>query len=455
MSNTIRTIILSTVFAALSIGTSYAQKDPGPRPGPAGAGGAIEGLSADETAFFTQALAKFSQTTTVSGAGGTATGLGPAYNGNSCSSCHIQPAIGGTTPSPKSPQNPLPNPEVAFATVDGANNKVPFFVTADGPAREARFPSDGLVHDLYTIQGRSDAPGCVAAQPDFDKAAAENNLVFRIPTPLFGLGLVENTPDTILKANLAADAQTKQWLGIGGVFNTSTNDGTITRFGWKGQNKSMLVFAGEAYNVELGVTSELFPDERTVVTGCMFNGTPEDNTNLVSTVGTASEMSSNIVNFAAFIRLLAPAKPTTSSTLELRGQELFVSVGCALCHTPTLTTADSVYTGMSKTEYHPYSDFALHHMGRGLADGITQVGAGPDQFRTAPLWGVGQRLFFLHDGRTSDLLEAIEEHFSPGAPCAATTKSRDCASEANGVIQQFRALSAVQKQEILDFLRSL
>jgi CxxC motif-containing protein (DUF1111 family) len=97
---------------------------------------------------------------------------------------------------------------------------------------------------------------------------------------------------------------------------------------------------------------------------------------------------------------------------------------------------------MSNVPYHPYSDFALHHMGWGLADGINQGGAGPDQFRTAPLWGVGQRLFFLHDGRTSDLLQAIQAHASNG-------------SEANGVVRQFNNLRPSQVQDLLNFLRSL
>jgi CxxC motif-containing protein (DUF1111 family) len=81
-------------------------------------------------------------------------------------------------------------------------------------------------------------------------------------------------------------------------------------------------------------------------------------------------------------------------------------------------------------------------MGQGLADGITQGGAGPDEFRTAPLWGVGQRVFFLHDGRTSNLVEAIEDHRSPG-------------SEANKVIENFNRLSAQEQQVIINFLRSL
>jgi CxxC motif-containing protein (DUF1111 family) len=97
---------------------------------------------------------------------------------------------------------------------------------------------------------------------------------------------------------------------------------------------------------------------------------------------------------------------------------------------------------MSGQTVNLFSDLLVHHMGQGLADGITQGGAGPDEFRTAPLWGVGQRVFFLHDGRTSNLVEAIEDHRSPG-------------SEANKVIENFNRLSAQEQQVIINFLRSL
>ena len=142
-----------------------------------------------------------------------------------------------------------------------------------------------------------------------------------------------------------------------------------------------------------------------------------------------------------------------------------------MCHTPSLTTAASPYTGMSNTTYQPYSDFAVHHMGSNLADGIVQGQAGPDQFRTAPLWGLGQRLFFLHDGRTSDLLQAIEAHQSPGSSCVVSQSSlqfnansesfqissqgHTCGSEANAVVGNFNGLQNSQKQDLLNFLRSL
>jgi CxxC motif-containing protein (DUF1111 family) len=462
-----------------------AQVDPGPRGGPAGAGSYYDSLNANEQNFFTQAKLRFQEVDSVSGnmPGETGSGLGPTFNGNSCSMCHAQPTIGGSSPGLKSPQNPIPNPQVALATLDGANNNVPPFISASGPVREARFITvsgqsngtlDGGVHGLYTIQGRRDAPGCSIAQPNFAQEMANHNVIFRIPTPLFGLGLVENTPDSTLAANLAANGGQKNAMGIGGTLNVSANDGTVTRFGWKAQNKSLMIFAGEAYNVEQGVANEVFMNERSAVPGCVFNGTPEDSSVIVyngGQTGTVSEMSSDVVNFAAFIRLSAAAAPSTASASERNGQKLFTSVGCALCHSPLLTTAASPFTGMSNETYAPYSDFAVHHMGSNLADGIVQGLAGPDEFRTAPLWGVGQRLFFLHDGRTSDLLQAIEAHQSPGSSCVvsqssqqfnansesfqASSQNRACGSEANAVIGNFSALPPSQKQDILNFLRSL
>jgi CxxC motif-containing protein (DUF1111 family) len=458
-------------FLVLGAGTLRAQTDPGPRGGPAGAGGAYPTLNVNEKSFFNQALVRFQEIDSVTGTepGTNGGGLGPTFNGNSCTQCHAQPAVGGSSPGFSSKQNSVPNPQVALATLYGAANTVPSFITANGPVREARFVSDGGVHDLYTIQGRRDAPGCTLAQPNFAAALASSNVIFRIPTPTFGLGLVENTPDLTLQANLAATQSARAALGIGGSFNTSGNDGTITRFGWKAQNKSLLIFSGEAYNVEIGVSNENFPNERSAVSGCVFNPTPEDATNIVNptaggTFGTGSQMSSDIVNFAAFMRLTAPPTPTTASSSEQTGQSLFSSVGCALCHSTSLTTAASIFTGMGGVTYHPFSDFAIHHMGSNLADGITQGSAGPDQFRTAPLWGLGQRLFFLHDGRTSDLLQAIEAHGcgfnfggfqTSGSAPAPTSGNQNCGSEAQGVIEKFNSLNSSQQQDILNFLRSL
>ncbi len=436
-------------------GNILGQSDPGPRGGPASAGGTFSGQTPNEALLFSQTTIRFREVDSVSGgiAGEAGVGLGPTFNGNSCAQCHAQPALGGSSPGIASKQNSVHNPQVALATLDGATNTVPSFIKFDGPVREARFVKnpdgspDGGVHGLFTIAGRKDAKGCNLAQPDFEAAQDANNVIFRIPTPTFGLGLVEITPDLTLQMNLASTAAARGKLGIGGRFNSSGNDGTITRFGWKAQNKSLLVFAGEAYNVEQGVSNENFPNERSAVPGCVFNPQPEDATNLTDpdtslNTGTASKMSSDVVNFALFMQLLAPPAPATSSSSELAGQAAFNSIGCVLCHSQSLTSGSGNFTGMSHVTYHPYSDFAIHHMGEGLQDGVSQGAAGGDEFRTAPLWGVGQRLFFLHDGRTSDLLQAIQAHKSDG-------------SEVNEVVENFNALPAVQKQNILNFLRSL
>ena len=112
------------------------------------------------------------------------------------------------------------------------------------------------------------------------------------------------------------------------------------------------------------------------------------------------------------MRFLAPPSRGPIDNTVMQGSNQFVNVGCARCHTVTLQTGASPFPALANQTIHPYSDFALHHMGPGLADQISQGLAGGDEFRTAPLWGLGQRLFFLHDGRTSDLLEAIREHSS-------------------------------------------
>jgi len=430
-------------------------KDPGVRGGIPGAGTAFYDLTQSQLAFHNAGLTEFQEEE------GVDEGLGPMMNLDSCAGCHSQPAIGGSSPSV--------NPQVAFASKNGARNTVPSFIAFDGPVREARFvrnpdgTPDGGVHDLFTIAGRSDAPGCALRQPDFGTAVANHNVIFRIPTPVFGAGLIEQIPDNVLLANQAANAPQKSALGIrgrpnivlagstvSGQPNKNGNDGTIARFGWKAQNKSLLLFAGEAYNVEMGITNELFQTERHESAQCQFATTPNDVTNTESAIIT--ETSSGTERFAMFMRFLAPPKPSEDTPGGVqsigRGRSLFSGTGCALCHTPTMHTGNSNVAALRNKPVNLYSDLMVHDMGPGLADGVTQGQAGPREFRTAPLWGLGQRIFFLHDGRTNDLITAIQAHESQG------TTNRD-GSEANAVIRMFNQLPDSQKQDLLNFLRSL
>jgi len=452
-----------------------AARDPGVRTDAVDAGQPFSSLSKNPGAleFFTNGQARFEQVDVVRG--GVSNGLGPRFNSNQCSNCHSQPGVGGSSPSASAYPFVGPNPETLVYNLAGATNTLPSFITADGPAREARFvrflnpdgtlstTPDGGVHDLFTVQGRSDAAGCTLAQPAFAQHLALDNVIFRIPTPIFGAGLIEKIADETILSNMQQNASQKAALGISGHPNRSGNDGTIARFGWKAQNKSLEMFAGEAYNVEMGVTNELFPNERPspdegLVTGlpasCKFNAMPEDATNfLVAASSDAAaqnaQVPSDTVQFAMFMRLLAPPLvsisgiPGNPSSWSISsGAQDFVNVGCALCHTPALTTASSNVAALSRVRANLFSDLLVHKMGANLADGVSQGSAGPNEFRTAPLWGLGQRIFFLHDGRTTDLLDAIQEHSSSG-------------SEANGVISNFNKLTSHQQQDLLNFLRSL
>jgi len=451
------TVLHAQVFSTSSATTSssFIAHDPGVRGGAAGGGGPIAGLTARELVFFAAGKDEFEEVEVV------ADGLGPRMNLDSCAGCHAQPATGGTSP--------FVNPQVAFASKDGGTDRVPFFITEKGPVREARFKfnpdgsRDGGVHNTATVTGRKDATGCILAQPDFVTAARNNNLIFRIPTPVFGAGLIEQIPDSVIEANQAANAATKQQLGIGGrpnrvvsgraitgSTNNNGNDGTIARFGWKAQNQTLLLFSGEAYNVEMGISNELFQQEREQNPSCQFATVPNDVT--PTDVPTTPAGLNAVEKFAFFQRFLAPPTPSPDTPggggSINSGSNVFMTIGCALCHTPTLTTGNSTVAALRNQSANLFSDILLHNMGPGLADEIQQGEAQGDEFRTAPLWGLGQRIFFLHDGRTTDLIEAIRAHKSAG-------NAKFGPSEANAVINNFNNLNENKKQDLLNFLRSL
>ena len=469
-------LLLLSLAALFFVGMAFAQSDPGVRSSTgvnAGQPFASVSASPNDLAFFQTGLAQFNEHQTVTGDN---PGLGPRFNLDSCGGCHSQPAPGGTSPAANIFPNVGANPQsqvIANGVVSGATNTIPFFVAANGPVRESRFPfffdqfgnadpnnPNGGVEDLFTVSGRADAGSCSLQQPSFNAANAANNIIFRIPTPTFGTGLMANIDDSTLQQNRANNLNNN--FGIGGDFNHNGNDGTISRFGWKAQNKSLMIFAGEAYNVEMGISNELFQQDRplpgedgnggTGGQGLPANclnlagiGYPEDITHSGGT--TASTVTSDVGLFNTFMEFLD--QPTASTTTPggaasiANGRSLFSAIGCANCHTPSLRTQPSNLTaGLGNATANLFSDLEVHHMGVGLADNVSQGGAGGDQFRSAPLWGVGQRIFFLHDGRTSNLITAINQHDSSG-------------SEADLVIDNFQSLSASQRQDILNFLRSL
>jgi hypothetical protein len=490
-------LVISLSFASLCL----AQKDPGIRGGPPGAGKPLSGLTANELALFKEGKLRMTQLEAVCDTCSDAvlgsdtgenpnlatltnsSGLGARFNGDQCSVCHQQPAIGGSggflVPNPQDPPDKYRSPENPMFDLiphrKGARNYVPSFLTQYGPIREVRFQRnpdgtpDGGVHALFTIVGRSDigAPGCTEADLppfDFETEYRRGNLSFRIPLQTFGLGLIEAIQDRTILENSQSTAPLRAQLGIGGIPNRSGNDGTMTRFGWKAQNKSLTIFAGEAYNVEMGVTNDVFPTRRDETPACAQGvNEPNDITRTddsdVRNQGFNNPLHilADWLEFAIFMRELAPPEPVPFSPSARRGQQLFGTdmknpgVGCFLCHTPMMRTGPRNDTAaLQNREANLYSDLLIHHMGGGLADNVTQGLATGDMFRTTPLWGVGQRFFFLHDGRTNDLLVAIEAHAGEDGSASGYPPS-----EATAIIGKFNSLTRADKQAILDFLRSL
>jgi CxxC motif-containing protein (DUF1111 family) len=489
---------------------------------PARAGGPLPGLTAAQLELFKASAEAFNEIDSVTGTADTSKGLGPRFNLDACAGCHAFPAVGGSSG--------LINPQPIVATANGATNEAEIpFLNPKGAIVEARFKSlmdadghfllasgkrrpDGGVHALFTITGRTDAGGCAIRQPPFKEAWTQNNVSLRIPTPTFGLGLIEAISESTIKSNsleamtevanarrvangraldygkeysevATARARVQMYRELGivgrpgrGRENRSGNDSTITRFGWKAQNKSLLLFAGEAYNVEQGVTNEIFPNERDVEAlplpdDCRRNATPEDDTKFAELDAARAQpgkspatdfaaAAGDLVKFELFMRMLAPPKPAcdlatpgSCSGNIVHGSEVFDEIHCSACHVRRLKVGESSIAAITAQQYaNLYSDLLLHKMGacapnadhtpRCLADEIAQGQAQGDEFRTAPLWGVGQRVFFLHDGRARDLPTAILAHKGPG-------------SEANVVIRYYERLPASSRQDLIDFLRSL
>ena len=434
--------VLSTVVMA--------QNDPGPRGGAAGAGGPVAGLTVKQGKFFDAGAEAFGEVSSPTGSvPNTEPGLGPRFNSTSCESCHSHPAAGGSSPAT--------NPQVSVAPPAQVNPLIDLgIISATGPVHEVRFRTDGGVHDLFTIVGLPGTPaGCtkdVLPQPAFAAASAAGILRFRIPTPTFGLGLIEAIPDATIEANV----QKPKRFGITGSVNRNGNDGTVTRFGWKAQNKSLVIFAGEAYNVEQGITNELFPDERGESSAAdpdvcrTVMAAPQDFVHYEQTQPLT--IIDDVNNFANFMRFLAAPVPVTSygsvtAAQVTAGEAAFNKAGCNECHMKSMTTYPHTAAALSSQAVKLFSDLLVHNVGTG--DGIQQGLASGNQFRTAPLWGVGQRLFFLHDGRKDNIVDAITEH----------------AGEASRVINNFKGesigedalsnLDATERQNLVYFLRSL
>jgi CxxC motif-containing protein (DUF1111 family) len=177
-------------------------------------------------------------------------------------------------------------------------------------------------------------------------------------------------------------------------------------------------------------------------------GVPDDRNDTGEAPKLPVNFSGDLERFSLFMRFLQPPTPVAPTTSTANGLVQFQNVGCNMCHQISFTTPTASIAALSNQTATLYSDLLVHDMGPGDADNVAQGAASGDQFRTAPLWGIGQRYFFMHDARTMDMVQAIEDHYSLGNGVYPN-------SEANAVIQNFNNLSNQNQQDLINFLRSL
>lgn len=347
---------------------------PPPPPPPPGFGDPLPGLTGDQIASFNSGKQEFTARETP------ADGLGPIFNRDSCAACHSSPAVGGSS-------------GITATRFGQVTNGVFDPLTALGGSllQEKAISPDGLEH--------------IPQQA--------NVIAHRQTTALFGFGLIEAIPD----ATILAGVRTSPANGVLGkasmVQDVASGQTRVGRFGWKAQQATLLAFAGDAYNNEMGITNRLFPTENA----------PNGNLVLLKKLDKVKDPEdqvdpatgkAGIDKLADYMRLLAPPQGQPPTTSTAFGAKFFVDIGCASCHTPSMTSGSSPIPQLNNKMVWLYSDLLLHDMGS-LGDGIVQGAAGPREMKTPPLWGVKASAPYLHDGRARTLDDAIRAHDGEGS----------------------------------------
>jgi CxxC motif-containing protein (DUF1111 family) len=371
-------------------------------------GDPLPGLTADELNRFQAGKVAFEEVE------GTADGVGPVFNRDSCVACHDNQATGGGS--------------AIFSTRIGTriNRQFDPLVRRGGPVIQ----TEGIVgREGYVYMG--------------EVIPAEATIIARRRTPhTFGLGLVDAVPD-ILLVGLAIN-QSLRTPKIAGrpnfVTDLRTGQWRVGRLGWKAAVPNLTNFSGDAYKEEMGITTPgWLPDED----GRLIDdeNPPQGDTSLLeyNPVGNPNEGDiEDVVLFTDFMTFLAPPPRGVITVAVHQGEKLFASIGCADCHVPALYTGNHVSPALRFRRVAAYSDFLLHDMGA-LGDGIEQGQASGTEMRTAPLWGLRTQPSFLHDGRATTLREAILQHAGQGSSARL----------------RFQRLKWWEQEQLLAFLNSL
>jgi CxxC motif-containing protein (DUF1111 family) len=376
--------------------------------------------------------------------------LGPVFNGHtSCGGCHFQGALGGgaSINEIRVRDNQQPGPVHMFA-VDNAGFNEPTSAACSVTDPKCMLSQCQLQEVGITGYNTSLAV-CDSSSAQF--IGGTNCLTGRQTLPLFGDGLVEAVDDQTLVGLSEIEPEATRGTAKF-VTEVGSSQSRVGRFGWKDDHATLRGFAGDAYLNEMGITN---PDHTSEVSECALNDPgletpladePEDKTD--------ADGRADIDRFADFMRALNPP-PSGALSNNLRGALMFAKIGCADCHTPALITSPnpaafipattggvamsaSLNQALANKTFLPFSDFLLHDMGS-LGDGITSGSAGPTMMRTAPLWGIGVRTTFLHDGRANSVASAITAHDGQGKAAS----------------QAFGQLSSDDQQRLLNFINSL
>jgi CxxC motif-containing protein (DUF1111 family) len=358
----------------------------------------LSGTSAAEQAAFEEGQDDFEEIETIED------GLGPIFNERSCATCHSVGGVGG-----------------------GSTILETRFGRITNGVFDPLAPFGGSLQQLFGIGDLGN--GCNYFTESILGGA--NVVARRRTTPLFGLGLVDAVPDQTF-INLANSQPAATRGRVNRVLNLSTGQLVVGKFGWKAQVPNLFQFAGDAYVNEMGITNPQFPDESCPNGDCAYN----DRCNPVPEL---NDDGTGVQNFANFMKFLAPPPRGPINATVTAGEQVFNSIGCAACHTPTLVTGNNPSPALRNRTIHPFSDFLLHDMGS-AGDQIGGMGqARLSEMRTAPLWGLRIITTFMHDGRANTIERAVENH----------------AGQAAAARDRFTSLASTQKTQIMAFLRSL
>ncbi|KZB62001.1 thiol oxidoreductase [Thalassospira lucentensis] len=398
-----------------------------------------------------------------------ADGLGPLFNSRACNGCHIRngrghpvdandPSAGATSMLLRlsiPPQNDTDRELLAAGRVSTLPDPV-----YGGQFQDFSIPSvpaEGKVtvrYDTQTIE-LSDGTMVELRHPTYGMAdlaygPLHDDVMIspRIAPPMIGLGLLEAIPDEVLLAN--ADPQDRDGNGISGrvnrVWDIAKDELAIGRFGWKAGMPTLDQQNQNAFQFDIGLSTPLYPNAYSDCTEAqsLCRGAPDGNDPEFDNLEAHDQITDLVLYYAR--NIAPPMRQNASDPDVMAGREIFNSIGCASCHTPSYQLPERAdMPEQSGQVIWPHSDLLLHDMGDGLADHRPEAEASGTEWRTPPLWGLGRaqeidpRAGYLHDGRARSILEAVLWHGGEAKP------ARDAVT----------FLPSSDRSKLLAFLKSL